>query len=203
MVLPRINGVNLPVFTLSAVLVVALIWFLQPTPQAVPEPTEEWRWLEQALLEPVAGERLTLSELQRHGGGLWLQADPAELRLLYRAEFERDAVTWRLQAGFAASREELQAVQQELDIDKGERQLQIEQVPRFADHRVENLWLTRTPALSGEDWLASAGEPRLRLEMPEGQAWIYPPRGLSAHVEAGQITLIQQVPARAMQGGRR
>lgn len=203
MVLPRNNGVNLPVFTLSAVLVVALIWFLRPTPEALPEPTEEWRWLEQALLEPVAGERLMLGDLQGYAGGLWLQAQPSELRLLYRAEFERDAVTWRLQASFPAGPEELQQLQQELDIETGERQLQIEQVARFADRRVDSLWLTRTPALSGEEWQASAGEPRLRLEIPAGQAWIYPPRGLSAHVENGQVSLIHQVPARAMQGSGR
>lgn len=201
--LPRINGVNLPVFTLSAALVVAIIWWLQPTPEAQPEPSAEWRWLEQELLEPVAGERLTPGELQHYAGGLWLQARPGEVRLLYRAEFEREAAAWRLQAGLTASDEELQQLRQELQLDNGERQLQVEQVARFADHRLDNLWLTRTPALTGEAWLANAGEPRLRLEMPEGQAWVYPPRGLSAHVEDGQVRLIQQVPARAMRGSGR
>lgn len=200
MLLPRINGVNLPVFTLSAVLVLALIWFFRPTPEPLPEPSAEWRWLERELLEPVAGERLTLGDLQSHAGGVWLQSRPGELRLLYRAEFERDAVTWRLQAGLAASHEALQQVQQELELGTGERQLQVEQVARVVDQPVDSLWLTRTPALSSDAWQASAGEPRLRLEMPEGQAWVYPPRGLSAHVEDGQVTLIHQVPARAMRG---
>jgi hypothetical protein len=198
--LPRINGVNLPVFTLSALLVVAIIWWLRPMPETLPEPGPEWIWLEQALLRPVAEERLTPADLQQYGGSLWLQARPGELRLLYRAEFEREAASWRLQAGVPAAAEELQQVREELGLENGERQLQVEQVARFTEHRLDNLLLTRTPALTDEAWLADAGEPRLRLEMPEGQAWVYPPRGLSAHVEEGQVRLIQQVPASAMRG---
>lgn len=203
MVLPRINGVNLPVFTLSAVLVVAVVWFMRPAPEAVPEPSKQWLWLEQELLEPVASERLTLAQLQRFPGALWLQARPGELSLMYRAEFEQDELSWRLQAAVQASSEELQLLQRELQLDNGERTLQTEQVLRFSDRLLESLLLANTPAFSAEAWQADAGEPRLRLEMPEGQAWVYPPRGLTAHVEAGHITLIRQVPARAMRGNGR
>lgn len=203
MALPRINGVRLPLFTLGAVVIAATYWFMRPTPPVLPEPTPEWRWLEQKLLEPVARERLTVAELQRFSGALWLRVRLGEASLLYRTEFEHDALQWRLQAEVTAQAEELQELQRELQLDTGERQLQAEQVLRFTERPLQSLMLTSTPAFSAEAWQAGAGEPRLRLEMPEGQAWVYPPRGLTAHIQDGQVTLIQQVPARAMRGSGR
>lgn len=203
MALPRIHGVRVPLFTLSAAAVAAALWFLRPTPEIEPEPVRDWSWLEQELLEPVAGEQMTLAQLQQYPGSLWLQVRPDASRLLYRAEFERAAVQWRLQAEVSTTAGELQRLRRELQLDNAERQLQAEQVPHFVGHSVASLWLNSTPKLSADAWQVSAGEPRLRLQMPEGQAWVYPPRGLTAHVEDGQIILIQQVPARAMRGNGR
>ncbi|MBS7725605.1 hypothetical protein I0E51_15375 [Pseudomonas lalucatii] len=44
---------------------------------------------------------------------------------------------------------------------------------------------------------ASLGQPRLRLQLEAGEAWIYPRLGLSVHSEDEQLRLLQVVPRRA------
>lgn len=201
---PVIRGVRLPLFTLSAVFFIALLWFFRPVSPPEEEPLPDWGWLSERLLQPVQEERLTLAELRVQApGALWLQAGVADTRLLYRAQVRKGAVSWRVQAQLQASAEQLQTLREALAIKDAERQLDTAETLRFDAQAVEGLWLSAEPLPPSAAWLASAGEPRLRLQMPPAEAWVYPPQGLTAHVEDGQVTLIQQVPARAMRGNGR
>lgn len=199
--IPTVRGVRLPLFTVSAVLFVALFWYFQPADQA--EPVPQWQWLSEQWLTPVAQQQLTAGQLREVGGGLWLEIEPAEQRLLYRAEFSHGQRQWRVQAHIAAPQSQLQALKTEQGWPQGEHGLTVEQSLNFADFKVEQLWLTSAPRLTAEQWLASAGTPRLKLQMQNGQAWVYPPLGLTAHIEDQQVTLIHQVSQQAMRGQAR
>ena len=46
---------------------------------------------------------------------------------------------------------------------------------------------------------ATLGQPRLRLPLPEGEAWVYPQWGLTVRVQDDVVLTLQAVPKRAMQ----
>lgn len=199
--IPSVRGARLPLFTVSAVFFIALFWFFRPAEQA--EPVPEWQWLTQQWLTPVAQQKLTAGQLREAGGALWLEAQSGQLRLVYRVEFEHEQSQWRAQAQIAVPADQLQALQAEQAWGLGEHSLSIEQSRAFAEQLVEQLWLASEPRWSAAQWLASAGQPRLKLQMDNGQAWVYPPEGLTAHIEQDQVTLLHQVSAQAMRGQRR
>ncbi|PTU74324.1 hypothetical protein [Pseudomonas mangrovi] len=201
--LPSLRGVRLPLFTLSALLFILLFWLLQPADEVPEQPMPDWERLDQGLLQPLAAGTLDLARLREQApGALWLQARLDGSRLLHRAELRTDAAVWQLQAEVAVAPEVLEALRSELGLQNTEQRLESAQLERFQRQPIESLWLQADPQPTASAWIASAGEPRLRLQMPPAQAWVYPPRGLTAHVEDGQVTLIQQVPARAMRGSR-
>lgn len=204
MTLPSLRGVRLPLFTLSAVLFILLFWWLQPADPPVPEPIPDWTRLDDGLLQPLAAGKLDLAMLrERAPGQLWLQARLDGTRLLHRAELRTTTAVWQLQAELALAPDELEALRVELGLNNSEQRLDSAQAQRFHSQPVASLWLQAEPAPDAAAWIASAGEPRLRLQMPPAQAWVYPPRGLTAHVTDERITLIQQLPARAMRGNGR
>jgi len=198
------RGVRLPLFTLSALVFVLLFWLLQPRSEPPAQPIPDWPALEQDLLQPLAAGTLDLAALrERAPGALWLQVRPDGPRLLHRAERGGAGLTWQVQAELAATSQALSTLRGELGLERGEQRLDSAQTRRFEALAVDSLWLQAEPAPSAAAWLASVGEPRLRLQMPPAQAWVYPPRGLTAHVQDERISLIHQVPAQAMRGGGR
>ncbi|MCY1379006.1 hypothetical protein D9M69_666870 [compost metagenome] len=52
--------------------------------------------------------------------------------------------------------------------------------------------------MAAERLLGSVGQPRLRLELDAGQAWVYPEAGLTAHTADEQLLLLQVVPRDAL-----
>ncbi len=201
--LPSLRGIRLPLFTLSALVFILLFWLLRPADEVPKQPMPDWERLDQGLLQPLAAGTLDLASLREQApGALWLQVRLDGSRLLHRAELRTDAAVWQLQAEVAVAPEVLEALRSELGLQNTEQRLESAQLERFQRQPIESLWLQADPQPTASAWIASAGEPRLRLQMPPAQAWVYPPRGLTAHVEDGQVTLIQQVPARAMRGSR-
>ena len=53
-------------------------------------------------------------------------------------------------------------------------------------------------AVAAADLSASLGEPRLRLQLQEGEAWVYPQLGLTAHLRGEQLQLLRAVPRRLL-----
>ncbi|MNG19204.1 hypothetical protein D3C85_1420680 [compost metagenome] len=65
-------------------------------------------------------------------------------------------------------------------------------------HRVAVLNLVPMGDVSAARLAASIGPPRLRLRAGEGEAWVYPQQGLSAHLLDGKLQLLHLVPREAM-----
>jgi hypothetical protein len=61
-----------------------------------------------------------------------------------------------------------------------------------------SLTLKPQQAVAAERLASSIGQPRLRLELGEGQAWVYPEAGLTAHTADEQLLLLQMVPRDAL-----
>lgn len=201
--LPQLNGVRLPLFTLSALLLAALLWWWQPREAPAAAPFADWAQLQQGLLEPLAQSRLTLADLHALADGeLWLQQSGDAARLLYRGSLPAAEAQWRLQAELELSASELNALASRLPPGDAVRlpEPMLQSLLRVA---VGDLLLEAEPAPTAAAWQAAVGEPRLRLPLSPAEAWVYPPRGLTAHVQDGQVRRIHQVPARTMRGNPR
>ncbi|EKA51775.1 hypothetical protein PABE177_0401, partial [Pseudomonas aeruginosa ATCC 700888] len=46
---------------------------------------------------------------------------------------------------------------------------------------------------------ASLGQPRLRLQLAQGEAWVYPQLGLTAHLPDDDLRLMLAVPRQALE----
>lgn len=53
--------------------------------------------------------------------------------------------------------------------------------------------------VGAERLLASLGQPRLRLQLAQGEAWVYPQLGLTAHLPDDDLRLMLAVPRQALE----
>lgn len=171
-------------------------WLMRP-PQPLP-------WLvawQREVLAPLADDRLTLAGLsERVDGELWLRPRPDGARLLYRGEWQADGGPWALEAEVALSppeRDSLMAAAG-LAVDAAEQPLGAPLLGQLAGHGVTELSLRPQQAIAAVRLTASFGQPRLRLELAEGQAWVYPQLGLTLHLNDDHLRLLQAVPRRAL-----
>ncbi|UTW06199.1 hypothetical protein [Pseudomonas benzenivorans] len=174
-------------------------WLVRAAQPAAPLPwLAEWQT---EVLAPLADERLRLAELGAQvGGELWLQPRPDGARLLYRGDWRTDGETWRLEAEIAlteAERESLMAAAG-LGGDDAEQPLAAALLAQLGHHGIISLTLEPVADVPVERVGASLGQPRLRLQLAEGEAWVYPDLGLTAHAAGEQLRLLQVVPRRAL-----
>ncbi|WPC04900.1 hypothetical protein SBP02_19425 [Pseudomonas benzenivorans] len=165
-----------------------------------PQPAEPLPWLAEwqaDVLVPLAEERLHLAELSALvAGELWLQPRPDGARLLYRGEWQADGEPWRLEAELALSeveRESLMAA-----AGDAEQPLAGALLAQLGPHEVVGLTLAPQGAVSVARLTASLGQPRLRLQLEVGEAWVYPRLGLTVHSEDERLRLLQVVPRRVL-----
>lgn len=158
---------------------------------------QHWR---DALLQPLAEERLALREVQALAPGeLWLQPRPDGARLLYRAELAGEEGRWTLEAELALSetqRDSLLAAQG-LRAGAAEQALGAALAAQMTAFAVRSLSLEAPPGLAAERLAASLGQPRLSLELAAGQAWVYPQWGLTVHLQSDEVASLHAVPGRA------
>lgn len=172
------------------------VWLMRAPARVEPLPwLVEWQ---APLLTPLADDRLTLSGLRAAvAGELWLQPRAAGPRLLYRAEW----AGWQLEAELALSEAERASLMTALDLgpQDAEQPLSRQLVEQLGRHAVAALNLKPLQSLPPERLLASLGQPRLRLELAEGEAWVYPQQGLTAHLLGDEVQLLRVVPRRALE----
>jgi hypothetical protein len=83
--------------------------------------------------------------------------------------------------------------------DGSEQPLSRPLLDQLAALPVRELQLTPTTALAAERLTATLGQPRVRLQLADGEAWVYPALGLTAQMQDDSLLQLYAVPRRAMQ----
>lgn len=172
-------------------------WLMRSTEVQPVANLQTWR---DALLQPLADDHLQLADLQRLAPGeLWLEPRLDGARLSYRARLQGEEGEWSLQAVLALSdnqRDSLMAAQglRPGDAEQVLPAVLVEQMARFS---IASLNLSAPASLASQRLAASLGQPRLSLELAEGQAWVYPQWGLTVHLRGDDIALLHALPRKA------
>lgn len=196
MKLPPIRPQHWLIFAVVAALFFAWgAWLMRPQPAAQPLP-----WLAQwqtEVLTPLADDRLSVVHLRDAlEGELWLQPNLDGARLLYRGELQDGNETCSLEAEVgleAAERESLLAAAGLKPTDKAQP-LGSQLLVSLANRPIIALTLLPPAPLDAARLAASIGQPRLTLELAEGQAWVYPELGMTAHLQDGELYFLYAVP---------
>lgn len=189
---------------LAALFFVWGVWLMR-----VPAPAEPLPWLAawqaQSLSALAAGQlslgQLSSSEPSQADGELWLQSQPDGVQLQYRATLGGADDAWVLAAvlDLSASERDSLVVAAGFAADGGEQPLSRQLLGRLAGLPVAELRLTPTTALAAERLAATLGQPRVRLQLEGGEAWVYPALGLTARVQDETLLQLRAVPKRVMQ----
>jgi hypothetical protein len=169
-------------------------------------PAEPWPWFEELRVEvltPLADDRLSLGQLNaRVDGELWLQPNLDGPRLLFRGAWPvADGEPWPLEAELALGRAERESLATVFGAagQGAEQPLGEQMLAQLARHKLISLSLNPEQGEAPAGRLASSiGQPRLRLELAEGQAWVYPELGLTAHLHDEQLRLLHAVRREAL-----
>ncbi|WP_043308028.1 hypothetical protein [Pseudomonas sp. ML96] len=173
-------------------------WFLTPR-EDKPAPSP---WLQQwdvEVLRPLLEDRLTVGDLSQRlsASELWLQPRLDGPRLLLRGELDG----WQVEGELTlsdAQRASLAAASGVRPNDPEQPQ-SAEMLTQLAGRNIEGLNLLPQQLVPATTLSASLGEPRLRLQLQEGEAWVYPQQGLTAHIKDGHVQLLRAVPKRLLQ----
>ncbi|SDH46781.1 hypothetical protein SAMN05216603_109122 [Pseudomonas benzenivorans] len=168
-------------------------WLVRP-PQPLPW-LGEWQ---REVLAPLADDRLRLAGLsERVDGELWLRG----ARLFYRGQWQAGGEPWALEAELGLSEAERDSLLAAagLDARAAEQPLGGQLVAELGQHAVVGLSLKPQHAVATERLAATLGQPRLRLELADGQAWVYPELGLTLHLDDERLRLLHAVPRQALQ----
>jgi len=193
------------IFAIVAVLFFAWgAWLMRSSEVRPVANLQQWR---DALLQPLAEDGLTLRDVQALvPGELWLEPRLDGARLLYRVTLEGEEGEWLLQAELVLSqgqgqRDSLMAAQglKPGDADTVLDDSLSEQMAGFA---IASLTLQAPDALASERLASSLGQPRLTLELADGQAWVYPQWGLTVHLRGDEVELLHAVPRKAFRATR-
>lgn len=199
MPMPAFRPKHWLLFTAVALLFFSLALWLQRSTG----PAEPLGWVaawQQPLLEPMAEGNLTLGALNGQAPGeLWLQSASTGPRLLFRST-GAGADACNLEAELALDEGERESLLKALGDggNQGEQPLSPKLLEQLAGHRIAALELRPQQPPAAERLAASIGQPRLRLQLGEGEAWVYPTEGLTAHVLDEQLHLVRVVPRSTM-----
>lgn len=188
-------------FALLAGLFFAWGAWLMRGPQA-PTPLPWLADWQARVLQPLVEERLSLAALSaKVEGELWLQPQPAEqgARLLYRGPVNGEEGLWQVQAEVQLSSAERASLVKAVGLAREEQPLSAQMVGQLARQPIESVEFTAPPSVPAERVAATLGQPRLRLPLPEGEAWVYPQWGLTVRVQDDVVLTLRAVPKRAMQ----
>ena len=163
---------------------------------------QQWR---DALLQPLAEDGLTLRDVQALvPGELWLEPRLDGARLSYRATLEGEEGEWLLQAELVLSQGQRDSLMAAQGLKPGDADTVLddslsEQMAGFA---IASLTLQAPDALASERLATSLGQPRLTVELADGQAWVYPQWGLTVHLRGDEVELLHAVPRKAFRATR-
>lgn len=179
-----------------------LLAYLSLRPQPPAEPLAEFKHWQAPLLQPLAEGRLNLAQLVDVAPGeLWLQPRLDGPRLLYRAELAENGRTWAVEAELSLTTEQRQSLQQATaaQVADGEVPLGAGLRDELGPQTIAQLLIkpVATPVVEAT-LLPTFGPPRLRLQLAEGDALVYPEQGLTVHLLDGQVQLLHWVPRAAL-----
>ena len=179
-----------------------LLAYLALRPQPPAEPLAEFKHWQAPLLQPLAEGRLNLAQLvDAAPGELWLQPRLEGPRLLYRAELAENGRTWAVEAELSLTTEQRQSLQQATaaQVADGEVPLGAGLRDELGPQTIAQLLIkpVATPVAEAT-LLPTFGPPRLRLQLAEGDALVYPEQGLTVHLLDGQVQLLHWVPRAAL-----
>ena len=179
-----------------------LLAYLALRPQPPAEPLAEFKHWQAPLLQPLAEGRLNLAQLvDAAPGELWLQSRLEGPRLLYRAELAENGRTWAVEAELSLTTEQRQSLQQATaaQVADGEVPLGAGLRDELGPQTIAQLLIkpVATPVVEAT-LLPTFGPPRLRLQLAEGDALVYPEQGLTVHLLDGQVQLLHWVPRAAL-----
>lgn len=179
-----------------------LLAYLALRPQPPAEPLAEFKHWQTPLLQPLAEGRLSLAQLvDAAPGELWLQPRLEGPRLLYRAELAESGRTWAVEAELSLTTGQRQSLQQATaaQVADGEVPLGAGLRDELGPQTIAQLLIkpVATPVVEAT-LLPTFGPPRLRLQLAEGDALVYPEQGLTAHLLDGQVQLLHWVPRAAL-----
>ena len=163
---------------------------------------QQWR---DVLLQPLAEDELMLREVRAVAPGeLWLEPRLDGARLSYRATLEGEEGEWLLQAELVLSQGQRDSLMAAQGLKPGDADTVLddslsEQMAGFA---IASLTLQAPDALASERLATSLGQPRLTLELADGQAWVYPQWGLTVHLRGDEVELLHAVPRKAFRATR-
>ena len=163
---------------------------------------QQWR---DVLLQPLAEDELMLREVRAVAPGeLWLEPRLDGARLVYRAPLEGEEGEWSLEAELKLSAEQRDSLMTAQGLKAGDSEQALGQslVDQMAGFSIASLNLSAPQALASDRLAASLGQPRLTLELAEGQAWVYPQWGLTVHLQGDEVELLHAVPRKAFRATR-
>ncbi len=191
------------IFALVAALFFAWgAWLMRSTEVEPVANLQQWR---DVLLQPLAEDGLTLRDVQALvPGELWLEPRLDGARLSYRATLEGEEGEWLLQAELVLSQGQRDSLMAAQGLKPGDADTVLddslsEQMAGFA---IASLTLQAPDALASERLATSLGQPRLTLELADGQAWVYPQWGLTVHLRGDEVELLHAVPRKAFRATR-
>lgn len=200
---PPLKAQHLLVFVAVAVLFFAWgVWLMRSGEVHSLANLQQWR---DALLQPLAEDELTLREVQALAPGeLWLAPRLDGARLFYRASLDGEEGDWLLEAEVRLSLEQRDSLMAAQGLQAGDTELALGQslVDQMAGFSIASLNLSAPQALASDRLAASLGQPRLTLELAEGQAWVYPKWGLTVHLQGDEVELLHAVPRKAFRATR-
>jgi hypothetical protein len=169
-----------------------------------PTPVKPLPWLstwQSQVLPVLASEKLSLGELRaaepsQAEGDLWLQSQPGGARLLYRSALGGPNDAWALTAvlGLGVAERASLVAAAGLQAGDSEQPLSRQLLLQLAGLPVHELELTPTSALAAERLAATLGQPRVRLQLADGEAWIYPALGLTARLQDDTLLQLRAAP---------
>ena len=154
------------------------------------------------VLQPLAEGQLSLAMLSAQvDGELWLQPQSAEhgVRLLYRGPLAAAEGAWQVQAEVQLSAAQQASLVQAAGLGREELPLSVQMVGQLARQAIEVVELHAPAELSAERMTVTLGQPRLRLPLSEGEAWVYPQQGLTLRVQDELVLVLRAVPAQTLQ----
>lgn len=170
-------------------------WLMRSTGNAEPLPgMAQWQ---QRILAPMADGTLSLEQLNAiQGGELWLKPRLDGPQLVFRSELEASGQRWKLEAVLVLSQNERSSLMAATGLKPtdAEQPLSAAMLAEMGQHALSTLALRPQQPTAAEQITASFGPPRLRLQLNEGEGWVYPMQGLTAQIEDDHVRLLHVVP---------
>lgn len=194
--MPRLRPVHgLILLAFAALAFAAGLWVSRSSgPLPPPAWLEGWQ---REVFAPLADDSLKLGQLNTwQAGELWLTGDQDGPQLSYRATLDTPDGPWRMEAELALSDAERASLGKATGAKAGaaDQPLSEGMLRQLEEQAVGSVLLAPRDPLSIGRLVASFGPPRLRLQTPHGEAWIYPERGMTLMHRNGELLWMQVVP---------